>query len=89
MNKSTIQTELKPVKVETEVRVVQESVLGEVQTELQGIVVETEFGTGIRGQRGASPYEEWLQQGNTGTYDDFLSAIASLSSAASWDSNDW
>lgn len=60
-----------------------------VQTAMVGLVIETEMSLGIRGDPGISPYEEWQLQGNTGSYDDFLTAIAQLSSSATWTENLW
>lgn len=53
------------------------------------LVVETEMSTGLRGAPGISPYEEWLEQGNTGSYTDFLTSIANLSTGALWAQADW
>lgn len=53
------------------------------------LIVETTLSTGIRGKPGLDPYEEWLAQGNTGSYNDFLISISNLSTGALWAQADW
>lgn len=53
------------------------------------LIVETTLSTGIRGEPGMTPYEEWLADGNTGSYNDFLISIANLSTGAVWAETQW
>lgn len=53
------------------------------------LVIETEMSTGIRGEAGLTPYEEWLTYGNVGSYNDFLISIANLSTGAVWAGKEW
>ena len=49
---------------------------------LSSMVVWTALGQGLPGKRGPTPYEEWLERGNTGSYEDFLLAIGGNSAAS-------
>lgn len=60
-----------------------------MQTVLVGpsteLTIETVMSSGLRGQRGLSPYQEWLERGNEGSYEDFLSYIAGAPASISED----
>lgn len=56
------------------------------------LILTTELSVGLKGDPGMSPYEEWLAQGNEGSYQDFLGSLGngglgSLSEAISEDEN--
>lgn len=80
-------TELTALVVTTEFSSVVVSTI--IEQAASTLIVETTLSTGIRGKPGLDPYEEWLAQGNTGSYNDFLISISNLSTGAIWAQADW